>query len=89
MGRKKARPVVSSTANSRRAFKNQDLVAGLGLLAIVILTYSRAPFLGFIWDDDYYVIYNSTLRTLSGLWRIWTELGVPSVGLKPCRLSHR
>jgi len=75
MGRKKARPLVSSTANSRPTSRNQDLLAALGLVAIVILAYSRAPFLGFIWDDDFYVIYNSTLRTLGGLWRIWTELG--------------
>ncbi len=59
----------------RSTSRHPDLLAGLGLVALVILAYSRTPFLGFIWDDDFYVIYNSTLRTLGGLWRIWTELG--------------
>ncbi len=45
------------------------------LVAITVLAYSRAAYLGFIWDDDYYVVSNTTLRSLGGLWRIWTEFG--------------
>src|SRR5262245_38028611 len=49
-----------------------------GALAIVVLTllvYAPALGGGFVWDDDAYVTGNRTLRSLSGLWAIWTQPG--------------
>src|SRR5262245_65968013 len=49
-----------------------------GALAIVVLTllvYVPALGGGFVWDDDAYVTANRTLRSLSGLWAIWTQPG--------------
>lgn len=48
--------------------------AGL-ILLLVLAAYSRAPFNGFIWDDDDYVSKNPVLRSLDGLPRIWFEMG--------------
>jgi tetratricopeptide (TPR) repeat protein len=44
------------------------------LALLVVLAHGGALACGFIWDDDDYVLENDTLRTLGGLWRIWTEL---------------
>ncbi len=43
------------------------------LVAITVLAYLPTFHAGFIWDDDSYVEHNPTLRTLAGLWRIWTD----------------
>jgi Flp pilus assembly protein TadD len=51
------------------------IVAPLALIAVTLLAYSPALRGGWIWDDDYYVTNNVTLRSASGLWRIWTEIG--------------
>jgi len=40
----------------------------------VFVTYQNVWSAGFIWDDDAHVI-RPNLRTLHGLWRIWTEPG--------------
>ena len=45
------------------------------LIALVFVAYSPALRGGWIWDDDYYVTHNATLRSLAGLWRIWTDIG--------------
>ncbi len=45
----------------------------LALVAITILAYLPTFRAGFIWDDDSYVEHNAALRTLDGLWRIWTD----------------
>lgn len=45
-----------------------------GVFVIVVMTllaYSRAPFNGFIWDDETYVQNNTLLRDIDGLQRIW------------------
>lgn len=44
------------------------------LIAATLLAYLPAWHAGFIWDDNDYVINNTTLRSLGGLWRIWFEL---------------
>ncbi len=50
------------------------LAAGvIGLITLV--SYLPALRAGFIWDDDYHVAENQTLRTVHGLVRIWTEPG--------------
>lgn len=49
-----------------------------GAAAIIFLTlavYIPAMQGGFIWDDDYYVTQNLTLRSLNGLKQIWWEIG--------------
>jgi tetratricopeptide (TPR) repeat protein len=45
---------------------------GLILLATMV-AYIPAMRGGYIWDDDYYITENTTLRTLDGLRRIWLE----------------
>ena len=51
------------------------LAPAAALIAAVFVAYSPALRGGWIWDDDYYVTHNATLRTLEGLWRIWTDIG--------------
>lgn len=48
-------------------------LAGL-LAALVLLTYLPAYGSGFVWDDDYYVSSNPTLRNLAGLQSIWLDV---------------
>ena len=45
------------------------------ILMVGLLGLAYVPVLecGFIWDDDAYVIHNSTLRDVDGLVRIWTQ----------------
>jgi len=50
----------------------------VALLVLVLLAYAPALDAGFVWDDDYFVTDNETLRDLAGLRRIWTELGARS-----------
>lgn len=40
--------------------------------ALVLLAYAPALHAGFIWDDDAHLT-RPALRSLAGLWRIWTE----------------
>ena len=52
------------------------LGAGIAaILALAALAYIPAVGGGFIWDDDYYVTENPTLRTADGLRAIWTDPG--------------
>lgn len=48
-------------------------LAGPALVVLVLVAYLPALGAGFIWDDDYYVTNNESLRDLSGLVRIWTD----------------
>jgi tetratricopeptide (TPR) repeat protein len=48
-------------------------LAGL-LVALVLVTYLPALAAGFVWDDDYYVFANPTLRDLAGLRAIWLDV---------------
>ncbi|RJP33840.1 MAG: tetratricopeptide repeat protein [Phycisphaerales bacterium] len=47
----------------------------LALVAITCAAYWPALHAGFVWDDDYYVTRNPTLRDADGLRRIWFEVG--------------
>ena len=49
-------------------------LAGIALFCATLLAYFPALQGGFIWDDDGHVT-KPALRSLHGLWRIWTELG--------------
>lgn len=44
-------------------------------IAIAIIVYLPGLSGGFVWDDDNYVFDNYQLRSVGGLWRIWTQLG--------------
>ncbi len=46
-----------------------------GLFALVVIGYLPALRAHWIWDDDYYVTNNATLRSADGLRRIWFEIG--------------
>lgn len=51
----------------------RDRYAAAALLLLTVVAYVPAFSAGFVWDDDYYVANNATLRTAGGLWRVWTE----------------
>src|SRR3712207_2015668 len=48
-------------------------VAPLGLLLATLIAYQQVWFCGYIWDDNFYVTQNTTLRSLRGLWQIWVN----------------
>lgn len=68
-----AQSVVSQPAlpSWRRPWEICGLAAAL--IILVVLAYQQVWHAGYIWDDDYYVTRNPTLRDLHGLWRIWFE----------------
>ena len=43
----------------------------VGLYVLTLLAYLPATKALFIWDDDYYVLNNTALKTFDGLQRIW------------------
>jgi tetratricopeptide (TPR) repeat protein len=47
---------------------------GGALLLLTILSYLPVLHDKFIWDDDFYVEHNATLRSVSGLWNLWTDI---------------
>lgn len=49
------------------------LLPAAALLAIILIAYAPIFPAGFIWDDPDYVVNNQTLRSLDGLWHIWTD----------------
>lgn len=48
-------------------------IAAAGLVVLAIVAHGRSVTGGFIWDDDFYVTQNLTLRSMDGLRRIWFE----------------
>ena len=48
---------------------------GSAILLLVIVAYLPALRGQFIWDDDFHILRNESLRSLTGLWRIWFEPG--------------
>jgi len=46
------------------------------LVGLVLLVYLPALKCGYIWDDDFYVQNNRTVRELSGIWSTWFDIGV-------------
>jgi len=51
--------------------RRRDLLAAAVIVAAVLLCYARTVTAGWIWDDDFYIWNNPTLRSLSGLFEIW------------------
>ena len=51
-----------------------DWLAGLVLIMATFIAYQQVWHAGFIWDDDAHVT-RPNLRSLHGLWRIWSEPG--------------
>jgi protein O-mannosyl-transferase len=49
-----------------------NLIAMIALLLLTVVAYLPALQAGFIWDDDWHV-HKPELRSLHGLWRIWTD----------------
>src|SRR5579863_3199931 len=49
------------------------VLSGGLLVAMVMATYAPVVRDDFIWDDDFYVTENTTLRSLDGLRRMWFE----------------
>ncbi len=45
------------------------------IVLLTLLVYVPAITGGYVWDDDFYVTDNATLRSAEGLKRIWTEPG--------------
>jgi tetratricopeptide (TPR) repeat protein len=43
------------------------------MVLLVVMAYMPALTGGFVWDDDYYVTNNPTLRSLAGLAQIWFQ----------------
>jgi protein O-mannosyl-transferase len=56
-----------------RRLLNGGYAGAMALAVLVILSYSRMPWAGFIWDDDAYVTNNPVLRTTEGLSQIWLK----------------
>jgi protein O-mannosyl-transferase len=65
-----------SVVQSARPASAGPGAAGLAVLflAAVVLAYLPALWGGFLWDDDAHVT-KLGLRSLHGLWRIWTDVG--------------
>jgi tetratricopeptide (TPR) repeat protein len=53
----------------------QVAVPGVVIALLVIIAYLPALRGQFIWDDDFHVLKTASLRSLSGLWRIWFQPG--------------
>jgi protein O-mannosyl-transferase len=51
----------------------RTIAAGAAIVLLTVIAYIPAILGGFVWDDDAYVEHNPTLRSLEGLWRIWTD----------------
>ncbi|HUT23023.1 MAG TPA: hypothetical protein VM492_01635 [Sumerlaeia bacterium] len=45
----------------------------LALILMALVAYQPALLGGFLWDDEFSVKGNDLLRSVQGLWRIWTE----------------
>jgi tetratricopeptide (TPR) repeat protein len=61
-------------AENPRLTKRCDLSLGVLLFVVTFIVYLPALRGGFIWDDDWHVT-KPELRSLHGLWRIWSEVG--------------
>src|SRR3989304_3467148 len=49
------------------------LLPGAGLTLLVVLAYLPVLRAGYIWDDDWYVTENLSLRSVEGLKSIWFQ----------------
>jgi protein O-mannosyl-transferase len=55
------------------AWWQRGWLPGLLLVVAGLVAYQPAWQAGFIWDDDFYVTGNATLRSLAGLGKIWFQ----------------
>lgn len=62
-------------ALGKKPWLASPVTIAIALCLAVLVTYSPVKDLGWIWDDDDYVLNNPTLRTLSGLGAIWGQPG--------------
>jgi tetratricopeptide (TPR) repeat protein len=53
--------------------KTLPWLPALALFVLTAVTYIPSMTNGFIWDDPQYVVDNPQLKTVDGLWRIWTD----------------
>lgn len=56
------------------AWYHNKWILGSSLVLVTMIAYQQAWYSGYIWDDNFYVTGNATLRDLHGLWRIWFEV---------------
>src|SRR5688572_25213737 len=74
---RKAAP--STKAGGKKSFRvplwQSPVIGALAIASLVLIAYIPAIRAGYIWDDDFYVTNNMTLRSLAGLKAIWFEIG--------------
>jgi tetratricopeptide (TPR) repeat protein len=70
-----ARRGVDKTVTSQRLAWDQYGRLALLLVAVTLVAYLPALLGQFVWDDDHYVTNNLLLRSLKGLWQIWSVPG--------------
>jgi tetratricopeptide (TPR) repeat protein len=70
-----SRDIMASSSRSAFAASGRGRVwfAGMLLVLLAVAAHGRSVWSGFIWDDEQYVLENTTLRSLDGLRRIWLE----------------
>jgi tetratricopeptide (TPR) repeat protein len=62
------------TASLLPSALNRKWIFGLLLVLATMIAYQQTWHLGYIWDDNFHITGNPTLRDLHGLWRIWSEV---------------
>lgn len=70
-----AGPRSSGSETFRRGRRSAKSALGWAalLIALTVAAYLPALRAGFIWDDDFHVTANEPLKSVSGLWTIWTS----------------
>src|ERR1041384_628925 len=73
--------ISNNNRENRQASRTQsrwwrDALLALLLLTVLVVVYWPALHGDFLWDDDAHITKNTTLRTASGLWSIWTKPGI-------------
>src|SRR5690348_9683604 len=68
------RRATASPAGPTHGFDRRGLAIVFGLATAVLIAYLPGVSGAFLWDDDAHVT-RPELQTLSGLWRIWFDLG--------------
>ena len=60
-------------APGRALVDQRTLLWSALLVGLTLLAYIPALRAGFIWDDDFHITENVPLRTVGGIWTIWTS----------------
>ncbi|MGA3015976.1 MAG: hypothetical protein ABSF62_02570, partial [Bryobacteraceae bacterium] len=77
---KRRSPSVRPTAGrDQNQTRPRDLLAFAFILCATLVAYLPALGGSLLWDDSNYVT-RPELRSLHGLWRIWTDLGLAATG---------